>query len=161
MVATAFTPLNVTLKGVQTGANGLAQFALSFTESYASAFKTRTTATDPAPRLRLPIKTRPTSFFRVRKRISTIVLCRSSKDRGNLGTAGLADNGTRLMVTFTGIPQGVSLNTNSLVGLLPGSGVIRLVSTDANGAGIVSDVDQHQIFSRTRMELSGQCSRCW
>ena len=103
VVATAFTPLNVTLKGVQTGANGLAQFALSFTESYASSFKTRTTATDSGISPPPANQSTPNQFLPSSETHFYNSALPFAEGRGNLGTAGLADNGTRLgLVTVPG-----------------------------------------------------------
>ncbi len=57
-----------------------------------------------------------------------------------MGAAGLwADNGTRLLASFTGLGQGVSLTTSTTISaggrLGAGSGVIRLITTDSSGGG--------------------------
>jgi len=62
-----------------------------------------------------------------------------------LATAGLADTGTRLMLAFANVPAGAQIfvSTYEIVGTTPGSSAtsrVRLVSTDANGAGAFSAV---------------------
>ena len=54
---------------------------------------------------------------------------------GNLGTAGLADNGTRYMAVFSNIPAGFSLYVDLYSAATANGNVARLVSTDGNGAG--------------------------
>jgi len=136
VTAAAVSPgVNVTTKGVQTGLNGLAQFTISVNEALSNAFKTRTSATDPntSPQpvnQNSPGQSTPgteTGFYN-----GSFL---SISGRGNLGSAGLADDGTRLLVQFTGVPQGARLVTATSVPLSPGSGVASLISTDSNGVG--------------------------
>ncbi len=54
---------------------------------------------------------------------------------GDLGTAGLADNGTRYMAVFSNIPSGFSLYVDLYSAATANGNVARLVSTDGNGAG--------------------------
>ncbi len=54
---------------------------------------------------------------------------------GNLGAAGLADNGTRYMAVFSNIPAGFSVYVDLYSAAAGNGNVARLVSTDANGAG--------------------------
>jgi hypothetical protein len=59
------------------------------------------------------------------------------------GTAGLADHGTRLMARFSNIPAGVALyvgtyEASSSASFTATTSRVRLVSTDANGAGAFS-----------------------
>ena len=146
VVATGSAPLNVIPKGVQTGVNGLAQFTLTFTEGYASAFKTRSTATDPATSPAPVNQSIPNQFLPgVETHFYNSALPFVS-GRGNLGQSGLADSGTRFLVVFTGIPQGVSFITNTNVALAPGSGTIRLVSTDVNGGGSYQPAQSSTLF---------------
>jgi hypothetical protein len=54
-------------------------------------------------------------------------------DRGNLGTAGLADFGTRIMLKFSDVPPGVDLFTDAVVNLTSGqdaTGVLRRIDSD-------------------------------
>ncbi len=54
-------------------------------------------------------------------------------NRGNLGMAGLADSGTRIIVKFAGVPTGVSLFTDAVVRLTSGedtSGVLRRIESE-------------------------------
>ncbi len=62
-----------------------------------------------------------------------------------LNTAGLADTGTRLFLNFANVPAGAQIfvGTYEISGTTPTSGAtsrVRLVSTDANGAGAFSAV---------------------
>lgn len=66
---------------------------------------------------------------------------------GNLGIAGLADWGTRLMATFRNIPAGVTVYvslrndpSNAPAVSFIGGPMARLTATDANGAGSFSAV---------------------
>jgi uncharacterized protein (TIGR03437 family) len=146
VAGTTFTAVTVAQKGVQTGANGLAQFSLSFTESFPSAFRTRSSAVDPVTSPAPANQATPNQFL---PGVETHFYNSSlpfTQGRGNLGLAGLADNGTRLLAVFTGIPQGVSLITNTTVALTPGSGVARLVTTDANGTGAFQPAPTTTLF---------------
>ena len=139
-VGSTVTPVNVTEKGVQMGANGLAQFTLEFTESNASTFKTRSTAVDQSTSPAPANQNTPNQFFPgVETHFFNSALPFVS-GRGNLGAAGLADNGTRLLVSFTGLGAGISLTTNTVINTVGGRlgaglGVIRLISTDSSGVG--------------------------
>lgn len=138
-VGATVTPVTVTEKGVQMGANGLAQFVIEFTESNASTFKTRSTAVDQSTSPAPANQNTPNQFFPgVETHFFNSALPFVS-GRGNLGAAGLADNGTRLLVSFPGIGQGISLTTSTTITtggrLGAGSGVIRLISTDSSGVG--------------------------
>lgn len=134
-VGTTSNAVIVAPKSVQQGANGLATFLVSFTEAYASAFKTRTSATDPSTSPQPAVQNVPNQFLPGVETHFYNNSLPSIDGRGNLAAAGLADSGTRLMVVFSGIPQGISLTTNTSVSLSPGSGVVRLVATDTSGTG--------------------------
>ena len=47
VVANVSTPVSFTAKSIQTGTSGIAQFAITMTEKFANALKTRTTAASP------------------------------------------------------------------------------------------------------------------
>ena len=130
VVGTTKVPLSVTSSGAQTGPNGLAQFNVSFTEGFPSVFRTRTvaasTTTSPPP----VDQNNPSQFY---PGVETQFYNHSLGPV--LGLAGLADSGTRLMIVFTGIPKGVTFVASLTVAIGQGSGVLKLVNTDANGAG--------------------------
>jgi hypothetical protein len=119
--------------------SGTAQFNVSFAEQYATAFKRRNTATSASAPNALanqnvlpnapnftPYNTESGFYNNSFPAIS---------GRGNLALAGLADEGTRLLVNFQNIPVGVSLFTQALPPLSQGPDVLRLTNTDAAGAG--------------------------
>ncbi len=60
--------------------------------------------------------------------------------QGNVGLAGPADQGTRLLVSFQNVPSGVSLFTPVAPLITSGPDVLRLTNTDVNGAGPFSSV---------------------
>jgi len=111
--------------------SGASQFSVRVSEEgFATAFKPRTAAayvdanTSPAPvSQNYPgmVYNSETGFFN--SSFPTIL------GRGNLGRAGLADFGTRIMVRFSDVPDGVSLYTGAVVNLTSG-GVWRRVDSD-------------------------------
>ena len=112
-------------------ANGTSQFSVRVQEAFATAFKPRTMATyvdadtSPMPASQNApgtIYNSETGFFN--PSFPTIA------HRGNLGRAGLADFGTRIMVKFSDVPAGVSLYTGAVVNLNSG-GVLRRVDSDS------------------------------
>lgn len=125
--------------------NGSPQFLLNFSEGFLfeEAFKARTAApvanVDQPPPLKdqnqpggVPNTANETGFFNH--------LFPDIAGQGNLGIAGLANQGTRLMARFIGVPAGIQLFTNTTIKLTGGTGflgkpVIRLVETDAVGGG--------------------------
>ena len=109
-------------------ANNQRSVRLSYTERFATAFKTRL---DPSGQQSTPGKVYNTeSGF-----VNTILV----------PGAGLADSGTRLFLQITAVPTGV----NAYVSVFPeGSTNARLVSTDSNGAGPFSPIAGVQPFWR-------------
>ncbi len=115
--------------------SGSAQFSVQVREGYSNAFHTRTEAayldanTSPAPLSQSEpgvVYQSETGFFN--PSFPTIA------DRGNLGTAGLADFGTRIMLKFSDVPPGVDLFTDAVVNLTSGqlaTGVLRRIDSDA------------------------------
>ncbi len=59
-------------------------------------------------------------------------------ESGNLGTAGLADFGTRYMAVFSNIPAGFSLYVDLHSATTANGNVARLVNANSNGAGTFS-----------------------
>ena len=117
-------------------ANGTSQFSLVFRETFPTSFKKRTTApyldanTSPTPVAQnMPgaIYDSETNFFNpLFPLIST---------RGDLARAGLADQGTRFLARFTGVPPNVKLFSAIVSNLTPSPGVLRMVDADSAGAG--------------------------
>ena len=108
---------------------------LRFTEGFLSSFRTRSTAAFSTPDSSPPPVNQNT--------IGAVAASESgfynsgfgtNGQRGNLGTAGLADTGTRLLATISNIPAGVSVFVD-LYATSPANGVARLVTTDFAGAG--------------------------
>ncbi len=135
---------------MQSGASGLTQFTVYFTEKFANVFKTRTSAvflnanTSPQPADEntpgTPNLGSETGFFN--KSFPTI------GGRGNLGGAGLADHGTRLVLALQNIPTGVSLSaplTVNVTSAQGATGVARLVAADSAGAGVFTPASSTQI----------------
>ena len=140
VVAFSQLPYSLSTKNVQAGTNGISQFTVTLTESFPSMFKTRSAApyagqnTSPAPvNENTPGNVNPaseTGFYN--SSLPNIA------GRGNLGTAGLADQGTRVQLRVSQIPSGVSITAPLTANLMQGTnntGIARLISTDANGAG--------------------------
>ena len=133
-VGTTQNPVNVTARSVQTGANGVSQFGITFIEGFPYAFKTRTTAVDPLTSPQPVNQNNTGQFF---PGVETVFYNNSLgpvPGRGNLSLAGLADTGTRFILLFSGIPAGIQVAANLSVPL-GGSGSLRVVSTDSSGAG--------------------------
>lgn len=136
LVATAQPGASFTANSIQTGPLGITQFAVTMTEKFASALKTRTTAPSPGNSLAptpaaqsKPGQSTPgseTGFYNPTYPAVT--------GRGNLSAAGLADTGTRVYVQISNPGSGVAIATNSAATLSSG-GVVRLMTTDATGAG--------------------------
>jgi hypothetical protein len=131
-------PENAALAGNST-ANGTAQFALTFSEGFVTSFKRRTIApylnpdTSPAPLAQnVPATLWETETGYFDPLFPAIV------NRGNLGIAGLADQGTRLRARFSGVPSGVKLFARSVI--TNGQLVARLVNATADGEGLFAPV---------------------
>jgi len=126
--------------------SGVSQFNVRFRELFSTAFKKRNIATSAAAPTALANQNDLTigSFYNTESGIFNssfpIVV-----NRGNLGLAGLADTGARLMARFAQVPPGVLLFSQTS-GVVSGPGsfnppdVVRMVSTDVNGAGPYSPV---------------------
>jgi large repetitive protein len=142
-VASNFRGLLVSSKNVQGGPNGVSQFTLTFSEGFSSAFKTRSNAafvnanTSPSP----VNQNTPGSVNSGSETAFYNSAFPNIAGVGNLGVAGLADNGTRLIASMTNIPAGVTLTaplTANLVSNGNVTGVIRMINTDSNGVGAFS-----------------------
>jgi len=144
-------------------ANGLGTI-VRFTEGFASAFKRRNVAAfsnvnadaSPTPER----QNDPGAIYNTESGFYNPSPNVIQGSANGLGSAGLADHGTRLMARFANIPAGVSLfaslypvvtcsdcGASSLPAITAvrsatngGLGAARLVSTDANGAGAFSGV---------------------
>ena len=107
---------------------------ISFTEGFATAFKTRVASGGQQNSVSAVYNTE--SGF-----VNTSLL----------PTAGLADSATRLIVQFANVPAGV----NVYVSVFPdGNTNAQLVSTDANGAGATSFVAGSSQFGGTYAQVS-------
>jgi hypothetical protein len=119
--------------------SGTAQFNVIFAEQFATAFKQRNTATSPsAPNALANQNVLPNAPLFTPYNTETGFYNNSFpaiSGRGNLSLAGLADEGTRLLVNFQNIPAGVSLFTQVSPPVTGGPDVLRLTNTDAAGAG--------------------------
>jgi hypothetical protein len=136
-------PQNPALLKDPNSASGVQSFAVRFAEGFANAWKTRTIAafiddhTSPPPAAQnVPGASHldsETGFYN--PAYPTIA------GRGDLSRAGLADQGTRLQVHFTHIPDGVSLFIDTVGHMVRQSdetatvGVVRLVSVAPDGSG--------------------------
>jgi hypothetical protein len=119
--------------------NGVSQFSLTFTEGFNSSFRPRTIAAyagnsvSPAPAPQnVPAAVWYTESGYFDPAFPSIL------NRGDLATAGLATQGTRLRARFSGVPTGVKLFTQPL--LTNGQLVARLVATTPNGDGAFAPV---------------------
>ncbi|HME09209.1 MAG TPA: SBBP repeat-containing protein, partial [Bryobacteraceae bacterium] len=114
-------------------ANDQRSVRLSYTERFATAFKTRL---DPSGSQSTPGKVYNTESGFVN---ATLV-----------PGAGLADSGTRLFLQISAVPTGV----NAYVSVFPeGSTNARLVSTDSNGAGPISPIAGSSLFGGTYSQV--------
>ena len=125
---------------VDPNSSGVSQFSLRFHELFSTAFKKRniaTSAADPtalAKQNDLTVGTYNTESGFVNSSFPTVA------NRGAVGFAGLADSGTRFMARFAQVPPGVLLFSKVSATVSGGPDVVRMVSTDVNGAGPYSPV---------------------
>ncbi len=139
VVANVSTPASFTAKSIQTGTSGITQFAITMTEKFANALRTRTTAASPGNSLAptpatqaSPGQSTPgseTGFYNP--------AYPSIAGRGNLSSAGLADSGTRVYLQISNPGSGITISANSGDSLTSG-GILRLMNADATGAGSFS-----------------------
>ncbi len=136
LVSNAQAAVSFTAKSIQTGAPGITQFAVSVAEKFANVFRTRTIAVSngnnfsPTPAAQaIPggsYAGSETGFYNPSFPLLS--------GRGNLGLAGLADSGTRIYVQIANPGAGITIATNAASTTTSG-GVLRLINTDATGAG--------------------------
>jgi len=135
------------LNVVNGSSNGLS-FVARFTEGFASSFKRRNVATFASADTNPAVLPQPNpggtdtgsiggQYFTETGFYNPSMQNASSN---GLANAGLADHGTRLMLRFAGIPTGAQIFVGiyDVTGTTPSTGStahLRLVSTDANGAG--------------------------
>jgi len=118
--------------------SGTSQFSVRFVENFATAFKRRNVATSNstptalASQNDLTVGTYNTETSFLNMSFPAIA------GRGNLGLAGLADQGTRLLISFENIPAGVSLFSHVSPSVSGGTDVVRRVATDSVGGGVYS-----------------------
>ena len=115
-------------------ANGVPQFSLTFAEGFVRAFQPRSiaayvdTETSLAPVAQnVPAVIQDAEMGFYDPSFPAIV------NRGNLGLAGLADQGSRLRARFAGVPSGAKLFARAVV--TSGQLVARLVNATADGEG--------------------------
>jgi len=101
-------------------------FRLRFSELFATAFKITGTATQSVP-----------GAIYYTESMLTNSAWPPIPGRGNLGIAGLATQGTRLMARFTNVPAGVRLFVSVNNVGATGGNLAALVGTDSNGADLV------------------------
>lgn len=115
--------------------DGVSQFSVRVSEVFPTALKQRTVAvyvdanTSPAP----AAQSTPGAIFGSESGFFNPSFP-AIPDRGNLGTAGLANFGTRIALRFSDVPAGVSLFTDAVVNLKAASvssGVLRRINFDA------------------------------
>ncbi len=115
--------------------SGVSQFSVSLGENFATAFKRRNVATTSS----IPTTLANQNDLRVGTYNTETGFFNSSfpaiAGQGNLGLAGLADQGTRLLISFTNVPAGVSLFSSVSPIVSGGTDVVRRVSTDSVGSG--------------------------
>jgi hypothetical protein len=123
--------------------NGIS-FVARFTEGFASSFKRRNVARGNADTSPTPAP-QPSPGGLDPNSIGGQYFTETGLYNPNLGTtnglaaAGLADHGTRLMLRFAGIPQGAQIFVGAYEnGATASNSRVRLVTTDANGAGAFS-----------------------
>jgi hypothetical protein len=119
---------------------GLAGY-LRFAENFASSFKVRNIS--GTPNGNVDVSPAPTaqdqlgSVYNTETGFYNPALAITASGR----SAGLADHGTRLIARWTNIPQGVQIFVGIYEnGTTAANSRVRLVSTDANGAGAFSAV---------------------
>jgi hypothetical protein len=154
------TPTNAALFADPT-ASGTPNFAVRFQENYPTAFRVRSGApfagpdTSPAPTPQnIPgaVTYNETEFYNP----SFPAL----PGRGDLSRAGLADQGTRFAVSFTGVPAGLLLFVQTTAPMTkvsdgtPTAGIARLVSTAADGSGVFTPAPGNA-FGIAPVPLSG------
>ncbi len=129
----------VSASSVVEGSGGrISKFTWSFAETFPGLFKTRSAAafvdsnTSPVPAPQSLVGVVPEGF-----ETSFYNPAFPDTPQGNLGVAGLADDGTRVLVRLDQMPVGVT-TTVPLVVNFGTMGVARLVDTDASGAGAFS-----------------------
>ncbi len=103
-------------------------FTVSFTENFASSFKSRVYAAGIAQNVPGYAYNSESGMWDTAGTIGTT---------GPLGPAGLADHGTRLLIRFSGFPAGISLSIPGTVDLMNSAatvtGAIYYVQTDGYG----------------------------
>jgi hypothetical protein len=113
--------------------SGAAQFNVTFQEQFSTAFKQRNIATSAStPNALADQNNLTTGVYNTESAFYNNSFPAIPGD--NLALAGLADQGTRLLVSFQNIPTGVSLYTQ-VAPPVSGPDVVRRTNTDANGAG--------------------------
>lgn len=138
---------NVALVTAINASGGTVNHLLKFSELFTTTFNKRNTATSVAtPTALANQSTLGTNYNSESGYYNT-----TFPATNGLNTAGLATNGTRLMVRFNNIPAGVALYaTISPIASASSVGVAaKLIATGANGAGVYNEVTQTTTASCT------------
>ncbi|MEI9812119.1 MAG: hypothetical protein WDO18_05335 [Acidobacteriota bacterium] len=110
------------------GTTGLTGFTVNIQEHFSNAFKARTVIGPGAGPQTTPggiSLDYETGFYNPNL---------PNTSNGNLGIAGLADNGTRVRVQLTSVPSSISISVPLIINLAAGQA--RLVSTGSLGEGL-------------------------
>ncbi len=130
----------VSVQGGNATPNRISTFTVTFQEASGSSLRTRTAAafvgndvSPPPADQNVPgkIYDTETGFHNGAFPVAP--------SQGDLSQAGLADSGTRLFIQVSGVPPGVQLMVpgavHSSTANIPNIGILRLIATDARGAG--------------------------
>jgi hypothetical protein len=136
------TPTNAALFA-SPAASGTPNFSVRFQETFPTAFKPRSGAAFAGPDVS-PVPTAQDTPGTVTYNETDFYNpgFPAIAGRGDLSLAGLANQGTRFAVSFTGVPVGVELFVQTTAAMAkvsdgtPTSGIARLVSTAADGSGV-------------------------
>jgi hypothetical protein len=128
-------------------ANGTPDFAVRFEESFTTAFRVRAGGAFAGPDVSpTPTPQNTPGTLTYNESVFYNPAFPALPGRGDLSRAGLADQGTRLRVSFTEVPTGILLFAQTTVPMVkvsdgtPSGGGVRLVSTAPDGSGAFNPV---------------------
>ena len=128
---------NTQLVTSTSAANGVVSFTMGLSESFANSFRRRNVATTSATPAAIGDQAVLGNNYGTESGYYNSAL----PSAGNVNQGGLATQGTRLMLRFNNIPQGVRLYaTVNQAGASTGSAKARLITTDASGNGLFNAV---------------------
>lgn len=128
VVAVPQTPVIASAGGAEASNSRLSKFTVSIAEQFANVMKANSSAGPSATPQAGPGEVGygfETGFYNPNL---------AASPRGNLSFAGLADNGTRVRIGFSGVPAAATVTVPLSVNF-GSAGVARLVATDTNGIG--------------------------